>query len=231
MHPALPLYYRSSEVAILSQCSEEARTLEENQAMPIHHALLALLAQGPSHGYELKASFEEAIGPQWGELNIGHVYQVLERLERDRLVTKRHVSQSDRPDKSVYRLTRAGRSELDAWLERPFVRQGGYRDDFFLKLLAASRLGEESLRDMLRVQRQAFLSELRALAELRATKPVSPLVGLLIEAATFHTESNLKVVEIAERDAAELVAAAQSDTEEVKQATSTVTQRTERDAG
>jgi hypothetical protein len=29
--------------------------------------------------YELKQSFQEAIGPQWGELSIGHLYQVLDR--------------------------------------------------------------------------------------------------------------------------------------------------------
>ena len=113
--------------------------------MPIHHALLALLAGGQSHGYELKASFEQAVGPQWGEFNIGHVYQVLDRLEREGFVSERVVHQADRPDKTVYRLTRAGRAELERWLEAPFVREGGYRDDFFLKLFAGSQLGSEAL--------------------------------------------------------------------------------------
>ena len=65
--------------------------------MPIHHADLALLAEGPNYGYELKGTFEEAIGPQWGELNIGHLYQILDRLERDGLVTKRVHPQARRP--------------------------------------------------------------------------------------------------------------------------------------
>src|SRR6266540_5679245 len=103
---------------------------------------MGLLAEGPSYGYELKSSFEEAIGPQWGELNIGHLYQVLDRLMRDRLVSRREVPQADRPDKLVYRLTKAGRLELERWLEAPFVRRSGNRDDFFLKLFVAARLGE-----------------------------------------------------------------------------------------
>ena len=82
--------------------------------MPIQHAVLALLASGESHGYEIKASFEDAVGPQWGELNIGHVYQVLDRCVRDGLVTRRHVTQASRPDKTVYRLTPAGRRRLAA---------------------------------------------------------------------------------------------------------------------
>src|SRR5438552_5351148 len=113
--------------------------------MPIQHAVLALLARGGSHGYEIKASFEQSVGPQWGELNIGHLYQVLDRLVRDGLVTRRTVAQSNRPDRIDYRLTDAGRAELERWLETPFVRSGGYRDDFFLKLLAASRLGRPAL--------------------------------------------------------------------------------------
>jgi DNA-binding PadR family transcriptional regulator len=98
--------------------------------MPIQHAVLALLAQGDSYGYELRAQFKESVGPQWGELNIGHLYQVLDRLVRDGLVTRRAVTQHERPDKQVYRLTTSGRLELDRWLETPYVRQGGYRDDF-----------------------------------------------------------------------------------------------------
>jgi len=177
--------------------------------MPIQHAVLALLAHGESHGYEIKASFEDAVGPQWGELNIGHLYQVLDRCVRDGLVTRRHVAQATRPDKTVYRLTSEGERELERWLEAPFVRQSGYRDDFFLKLLAASRLGGDQLARVLAVQREAYLGELASLGELRARHRDKPLVGLLIEAASLHTEANLRIVEQAEAARDELVAAAE----------------------
>jgi DNA-binding PadR family transcriptional regulator len=168
--------------------------------MPIQHAVLALLATGRSHGYDLRAQFQESVGPQWGDLNIGHLYQVLDRLVRDGLVTKREVEQSTRPHKLVYRLTKAGRAELQRWLATPFVRQGGYRDDFFLKLFAAARLGVEELEQVTRVQREAYLGELAALAQLRAEHRGQPLVELLIEAAILHTEANLRVVDLAARD-------------------------------
>lgn len=173
--------------------------------MPIHHAVLALLASGPSHGYELKASFEDSIGPQWGDLNIGHLYQVLDRLVRDGLVTRRVVVQEERPDKTVYRLTRNGRNELDGWLGAPFVRRGGYRDDFFLKLFAASILGDDALQKVIRIQREAYLGELKSLGELRARHAAAPLVRLLIEAAVLHTEANLKIVELARHAERELI--------------------------
>jgi DNA-binding PadR family transcriptional regulator len=166
--------------------------------MPIQHAVLALLAQGESYGYELRAQFKESVGPQWGELNIGHLYQVLDRLVRDGLVTRREVTQSERPDKQVYRLTTPGRIELEQWLETPYVRQGGYRDDFFLKLFSASRLGADALATTLRIQRQAYLNELASLTELRRSHRDEPIVALLIEAAILHTEANLRIVELAE---------------------------------
>lgn len=175
--------------------------------MPIHHAVLALLADGPSHGYDLKARFHESVGPQWGDLNIGHLYQILDRLERDGHVRKRAVAQVDRPDKLVYRITKTGHEELDRWLETPFVRQGGYRDDFFLKLVAASLLGCERLETVVGVQREAYLAELAALGKLRRTHHGEPLVELLIEAAILHTKANLRVVELAERQAEALAAA------------------------
>ena len=163
--------------------------------MPIQHAVLAMLARGESHGYELRAQFEEAIGPQWGELSISHLYQVLDRLVRDGLVTRRRVRQRERPDRLVYRLTEIGRDELEEWLGRPFVRQTGYRDDFFLKLFAATRLGHDQLAQLLVTQRKAYVEELRALGALRAEHQDDPLVRLLIEAAIYHTEANLRVLD------------------------------------
>jgi DNA-binding PadR family transcriptional regulator len=178
--------------------------------VPIHHAVLGLLADGPSYGYELKARFEDAVGPQWGELNIGHLYQILDRLMRDGFVTRRSVPQVDRPDKVVYRLSKAGREELEGWLDQPFVRQSGYRDDVFLKLLVAARLGPDRLREVIALQRQSYLSELAGLSDLRKRRRGEPLIELLIEAAILHTEANLKVMERAD-DRATALAASSSD--------------------
>lgn len=172
--------------------------------MPIHHALLALLAEKPGYGYELRSKFERAVGPQWGEFNIGQVYQVLDRLERDGLVTKRRIAQTDRPDKSVFRLSKRGRAELEQWLDSPVVRQSGYRDDLFLKLSAASWLGVERVRSVARLQREDYLAELAVLGKLRRRHREEALVELLIEAAILHTKANLRIVELAESRATRL---------------------------
>jgi DNA-binding PadR family transcriptional regulator len=164
--------------------------------MPIQHAVLALLGDGPCHGYELKAAFEAAIGPQWGQLNIGHLYQVLERLSRDGLVTSSRVPQETRPDRVVYRITPGGSAELSRWLGEPSARTGGYRDDFFLKMMAAARGGAQVVSSVIATQRAFLLRELRNLEQAR--RGAEPVVGLLLAAAARHVAADLAFLDDAE---------------------------------
>jgi DNA-binding PadR family transcriptional regulator len=168
--------------------------------MPLHHAVLALLADKPAHGYELKSSFEQAVGEQWGGLNIGHLYQILDRLSRDQLIESERQPQPVKPDRVVHHLTPAGRAELDRWLNDPSARLRGYRDDFFLKLMAAVQAGDpETLDGVLRRQRAHLLRELHSLAEARRQAP-SAVVELLITAAELHIRADLGVVDAAEKN-------------------------------
>ena len=168
--------------------------------MPLHHAVLALLADKPAHGYELKSSFEQAVGDQWGGLNIGHLYQILDRLSRDQLIESERQPQPVKPDRVVHHLTPAGRAELDRWLNEPSARLRGYRDDFFLTLMAAAASGNrETLDGVLRRQRAQLLRELHSLAEARQQAP-SAVVELLITAAELHIRADLGVVDAAEKN-------------------------------
>ncbi|OKI50441.1 PadR family transcriptional regulator [Micromonospora sp. CB01531] len=166
--------------------------------MAIQHAVLALLARGPSYGYELKSAFEAAVGPQWGPLNIGHLYQILDRLSRDELVVAERQPQPVKPDRVVYEITPAGRTELHRWLAEPSPRSGGFRDDFFLKVTAAARSGAEAtVRTVLGNQRGHLMRELRNLDGLRR-RTDDPVVRLLLSAATRHVEADLAFVDDAE---------------------------------
>lgn len=166
--------------------------------MPIQHAVLSLLADGPSYGYELKSAFEAAVGPQWGPLNIGHLYQILDRLLRDGLVSAERHAQQVKPDRVVYSITGAGRAELDEWLGAPSPRSGGFRDDFFLKITAAARSGDPgTVRRALSAQRAHLLRELRNLDALRRDNG-DRVVALLLAAAIRHVEADLAFVDDAE---------------------------------
>jgi DNA-binding PadR family transcriptional regulator len=167
--------------------------------MPLHHAVLALLSAKPAHGYELKTSFDQAVGDQWGGLNIGHIYQILDRLSRDGLIDSQRQPQQVKPDRVVHRLTPAGRAELDRWLAEPSIPTRGYRDDFFLKVMAAVRSGDPAvLPAVLSQQRAHLLRQLHALAGARAATTTA-VESLLITAAELHIRADLGVVDAAEK--------------------------------
>ena len=167
--------------------------------MPLHHAVLALLSAKPAHGYELKTSFDQAVGDQWGGLNIGHIYQILDRLARDGLIDSQRQPQQVKPDRVVHRLTPAGRAELDRWLAEPAIPARGYRDDFFLKVMAAVRSADPAvLPAVLGRQRAHLLRQLHALAGARTTTTTA-VESLLITAAELHIRADLGVVDAAEK--------------------------------
>jgi DNA-binding PadR family transcriptional regulator len=168
--------------------------------MPLHHAVLALLSDKPAHGYELKNSFEQAVGDQWGGLNIGHLYQILDRLSRDGLIDSERQPQQVKPDRVIHRLTPAGRAELDRWLAEPAIPARGYRDEFFLKIMAAVRSADPAqLSAVLSQQRAHLLRQLHALAAARAATSTTAVESLLITAAELHTRADLGVVDAAEK--------------------------------
>jgi hypothetical protein len=94
----------------------------------------------------------------------------------------------------------AGRAELDRWLSEPSRRARGYRDDFFLKVMAAAHAGDPAiLTGVLSRQRAHLLRELRSLADARALAGESSVVALLVTAAELHIRADLGVVDAAEQ--------------------------------
>jgi DNA-binding PadR family transcriptional regulator len=67
---------------------------------------------------------------------------VLPRLVQDGLAQRRVVAQSKRPDKQLYRITRAGRRALDGWFE---TVEEGARESFFLKLFVGGLTDDDTL--------------------------------------------------------------------------------------
>jgi DNA-binding PadR family transcriptional regulator len=169
--------------------------------MPVQHAVLALLDGSPRHGYGLKADFEAAVGPGYGGLNIGNLNKLLSQMSRDGLIISKPVPQRG-ADRLVHRITAAGRRELDEWLLQACARPAGYRDDFILKLLAASRRGADDVRDVCQVEREARMADLTALRELRRTSAdADPVAIVALEIAIIHAQADLKAIDVAEEHA------------------------------
>ena len=134
----------------------------EEDAVSVRHGLLALLAEGPSYGYQLRTRLEARTGGTW-PLNIGQVYTTLARLERDGLVEPHAPEDAggDGDGKVTYRITDGGRAELGRWFVTPLERQGRPRDELAIKLAMALTTPGVDVRAIVQAQRG---STLRALA-------------------------------------------------------------------
>ena len=76
-------------------------------------ALLLLLRERPTHGYELLEALPALVGE--GRVDMGNLYRILRALEDDGVVTSEWSVDEPGPAKRSYALTDEGRALLDEW--------------------------------------------------------------------------------------------------------------------
>jgi DNA-binding PadR family transcriptional regulator len=146
--------------------------------MTIRHALLALLSAGPKHGFQLVQEFEAGTGDVW-PLNTGQVYTTLQRLERDELVEADEPS-DDGPQRR-FRITDAGREELDAWLRTPPDDTSPPRDELVIKVLVALRVPGVDVAQLVQAHRRHVIETMQQYTRLKQDA-ADDEIGLLLVA-------------------------------------------------
>ncbi len=126
--------------------------------MSVKYGLMAILANGPRHGYALTTIFDEAVGSKV-HLNRGQVYSTCSRLMRDGLISETSVGA---PGRVVYELTDEGRSAVSEWLKHPADSFGAGQDDLATKVLLGRISDAGDVSAILRVQRESTMSTLQA---------------------------------------------------------------------
>ena len=126
-------------------------------------AVLGLLSHGPRSGYDLKKAVESSVGYFWAPAK-SQIYAVLPRLVESGYASVRKVAQDQRPDKSVYRLTRSGRAALKEWIEETPMPPDPSRNPFLIKLFFGDVAAPEVLVGHIRQRRQEA-EELRSILE------------------------------------------------------------------
>jgi PadR family transcriptional regulator AphA len=86
--------------------------------MSLEYAILGFLNYHPYTGYDLKKIFDTSIRHFW-PADQSQIYRTLARLTEQGHVEMEKVPQEDHPDRKVYHITQAGRSELLRWLSGP----------------------------------------------------------------------------------------------------------------
>jgi len=163
--------------------------------MGVKEGLLALLAAGPSHGYQLKLDLEAATA-DGNAVNVGQVYTTLQRLERDELVT---VQRADDEGRVIYELTEAGRESLGEWMRRPTDLAAAGRDEVSLKVLLALATGSADPREVIATQRGAAMGLLQDYTRLRSEMDPEDIAWQLrLERMVLSVEAELRWLDRAE---------------------------------
>lgn len=174
--------------------------------MSVRLGLLALLAEGPRYGAELKAAFERRTGGTW-PVNVGQVYTTLDRLGRDGLVT---ADEADAEGRIRYALTASGRNEVAVWWRTPVDRQVTPREELVIKLaIAITSPGVDSAA-VAQAQRSATMERLRQLTRLkRSIDPAADLAWLMVvEHQLFAAEAEIRWLDQVEASVARFGATA-----------------------
>jgi DNA-binding PadR family transcriptional regulator len=84
---------------------------------PLALAVLSLLIERPMHPYEMSSTMRERAKEASIKLNYGSLYSVVDSLQRNGLIEAQEtVREGRRPERTVYTITDAGRTELVDWL-------------------------------------------------------------------------------------------------------------------
>ncbi|MGA8247778.1 MAG: PadR family transcriptional regulator [Nocardioides sp.] len=160
--------------------------------------VLALLAKEPSHGYELRARIERALGPLAVGFNAGQMYVTLGRLEQAGLVTSTREVAAERPERRTFELTAAGRERVEEWLTdvtwpRPDLT------NFHLKLVvaAAGRLADPV--GVIAAQRRELVRRLREAQRAALAEPDGSDASLLLEGVVLRIGADLTWLDACER--------------------------------
>jgi DNA-binding PadR family transcriptional regulator len=164
------------------------------QLSVVQEVLLALLAAEESHGYQLRARLQLALGPLADSLNGGQVYVTLGRLEKAGLVSATRVEQSERPDRKVYALTETGQVRVGEWL-RDTSWPKPAPAEFHLKLVAAAAAGLADPVRLVDAQRHALLEALAAVQRAQLAEPDGSVAGLLLEGVVLRLQADLRWLE------------------------------------
>lgn len=88
-------------------------------ANPLALAVLAHLVMGPMHPYELGKQLKETGKDRNIKYNRGSLYMVVEQLRKAGFIVEHEtVKDTQRPERTVYALTDAGRGEMHDWMRQ-----------------------------------------------------------------------------------------------------------------
>jgi PadR family transcriptional regulator AphA len=162
------------------------------------YVILGMLSWRPMSGYEIKSLVDKSTRFFWAA-SYGQIYPELRRLAGAGLIEGKASPHGGRR-RNVYRLTQAGRGELEAWLGVD-ADVFELRDEGLLKLFFAEAAGGEAAIQALDAKRREHERVLARLEEIEATKRPD---GFAYQVLRYGIECNRWQAEWCERTMREL---------------------------
>ncbi len=163
--------------------------------MSTSDVLLALLEQGPAHGYTLKRKYDERFA-QRRPLAFGQVYSSLARFERHGLARLVDIEVGEGPDRKRYRITPDGVQSVSAWVYAAQAPDVFATSTLFARVSVALLTGRDP-QQVLDAQRASHMERMRELQKRRRTAKGSDLLAITYELA--HLDADLTWIEQAGR--------------------------------
>ena len=164
--------------------------------MSVRHAVLALLSEGPKYGLQLRHEFEQRTGEVW-PMNVGQIYQTLQRLERDGLVESEGDDEAG-PQKA-YRLTTEGLTELTDWLRTPPDLSSPPRDELVIKVLVAIHVPGVDIHEVIQAHRRRVVELMQEWTRVKRDATEDDVsVSLVVDAELFRLDSVVRWLDAAD---------------------------------
>jgi len=107
--------------------------------------VLAMLREGPLHGYELISRLHDGNFDRWIEIGDSSVYQALKHIQEKGLVKTREIRIGKKPPRVVYELNKNGVKALEKGLLDLLKTPPAYCNDLHIALFANNVLDKKSI--------------------------------------------------------------------------------------
>lgn len=140
--------------------------------MALAQAIMTALIDADLSGLELAKDFESSVGFFWSASH-QQIYQELHKLADKGWLNKREVSQSGKPNKIIYGLTRSGRNALAKWVfETSKIRPA--KDELLIKLYNLSEQNASHLSTEVATRREEMMRILYLYEKIRLRHYADP---------------------------------------------------------
>jgi len=165
---------------------------------PLALAVLACLFERPMHPYEMATTMRERGKEHSIKLNYGSLYTVVDNLAKHGLIEAMAASREGRrPERTVYRLTDAGRIELEDWMSELLAEPVKEYPQFEAALSLLPVLHPDKVSELLRIRIRLLEKEISEVKVLIGYAAKAGLPRLLLIEGEYHLalrETELKWV-------------------------------------